>query len=102
MVSPTFPTVHVGLTFSSRCRSEPRTVAWRYTPSISQATSIRASGPGGLAPGLMSSGGIPNLGGMIAAVGTIGAATSTSSSGGSGGFSGGSSGGGGGGAGGGF
>jgi uncharacterized membrane protein YgcG len=65
-------------------------------------SSSGASGPGGLAPGLMSSGGIPNLGGMIAAVGTIGAATSTSSSGGSGGFSGGSSGGGGGGSGGGF
>jgi hypothetical protein len=65
-------------------------------------SSSAASGPGGMAPGLMSSGGIPGVGGMIAAVGTIGAVTSTSSSGGSGGFSGGSSGGGGGGAGGGF
>jgi len=58
-------------------------------------------GWGGVAPGVMSSSPIPNLGGMFAALGTIG--NSPSSSGGSGGgFSGGSSGGGGGGAGGGF
>jgi hypothetical protein len=48
----------------------------------------------------MSSSAIPNIGGMFAALGTIG--NTPSSSGGGGGFSGGSSGGGGGGAGGGF
>ncbi|HYN48166.1 MAG TPA: TPM domain-containing protein [Candidatus Nanopelagicales bacterium] len=57
-------------------------------------------GRGGLAPGVMSSSAIPNLGGMFAALGTIGNTPSSSGSG--GGFSGGSSGGGGGGAGGGF
>jgi len=57
-------------------------------------------GWGGVAPGVMSSSPIPNLGGMFAALGTIGNAPSSSGSG--GGFSGGSSGGGGGGAGGGF
>jgi uncharacterized membrane protein YgcG len=61
-------------------------------------------GGGGIAPGLMSSSPIPNFGGMMAALGTIGnsPASSGSGSGGGGGFSGGSSGGGGGGAGGGF
>ena len=58
-------------------------------------------GSGGFAPGLMSSSAIPNIGGMFAALGTIGN-TPSSSGGGGGGFSGGSSGGGGGGAGGGF
>ena len=57
-------------------------------------------GWGGVAPGVMSGSPIPNLGGMFAALGTIG--NTPSSSGGGGGFSGGSSGGGGGGAGGGF
>ena len=62
------------------------------------------SGGGGIAPGLMSSSPIPNFGGMMAALATIGNAPASSGSGGSGGggFSGGSSGGGGGGAGGGF
>ncbi|MCJ7712125.1 MAG: DUF2207 domain-containing protein, partial [Chloroflexi bacterium] len=55
---------------------------------------------GGWAPGMMSSSPIPNFGGMMAALGTIG--NSPSSSGSGGGFSGGGSGGGGGGAGGGF
>jgi len=60
-------------------------------------------GGGGLAPGLMSSSPIPNFGGMMAALGTIGnSPASSGSGGGGGGFSGGSSGGGGGGAGGGF
>lgn len=60
-----------------------------------------SSGGGGWSPGssLMSSSAIPNFGGMMAALGTIG---NTPSSGGGGGFGGGSSGGGGGGAGGGF
>jgi uncharacterized membrane protein YgcG len=60
-------------------------------------------GPGGswgVAPGLASSSPIPNFGGMMAALGTIG--NSPSSSGSGGGFGGGGSGGGGGGAGGGF
>ncbi len=57
-------------------------------------------GGDGVAPGVMSSSPIPNLGGMFAALGTIGNTPSSSGSG--GGFSGGSSGGGGGGAGGGF
>ena len=59
-------------------------------------------GGGGWAPGLMSSSPIPNFGGMMAALGTIGNAPSSSGSGGGGGFGGGGSGGGGGGAGGGF
>jgi uncharacterized membrane protein YgcG len=61
-----------------------------------------ARGGGGWAPGMMSSSPIPNFGGMMAALGTIGNSPSSSGSGGGGGFSGGSSGGGGGGAGGGF
>jgi hypothetical protein len=62
------------------------------------------AGGGGLAPGMMSSSPIPNFGGMMAALGTIGDSPSSSGSGGGGGggFSGGGSGGGGGGAGGGF
>lgn len=59
-------------------------------------------GQGGFAPGLMSSSAIPNFGGMMAALSSIGNSPSSSSSGGSGGFSGGGSGGGGGGAGGGY
>jgi hypothetical protein len=60
-------------------------------------------GGGGWAPGMMSSSPIPNFGGMMAALGTIGTSPASSSSGGGGGgFSGGGSGGGGGGAGGGF
>jgi len=62
---------------------------------------------GGWAPGMMSSSPIPNFGGMMAALGTIGNSPPSSGSGSSGGssgggFSGGSSGGGGGGSGGGF
>jgi uncharacterized membrane protein YgcG len=51
---------------------------------------------------IFSSSGIPNIGGMMAALGTIGNSPSSSGSGGGGGFSGGGGGGGGGGAGGGF
>ncbi len=63
-----------------------------------------SGGGGGWAPGLMSASPIPDFGGMMAALGTIGNSPSSSGSGGSGGggFSGGGSGGGGGGAGGGF
>ncbi len=60
-------------------------------------------GPGGgWAPGLMSSSPIPDFGGMMAALGTIGNSPASSGGAGGGGFSGGGSGGGGGGAGGGF
>jgi uncharacterized membrane protein YgcG len=55
-------------------------------------------GGGGIAPGLFASSAIPNFGGMMAAIGTIGNSPSSSGSG----FGGGGSGGGGGGAGGGF
>jgi hypothetical protein len=62
-----------------------------------------SQGGGGWAPGVMSSSPIPNFGGMMTALGTIGNSPSSSGSGGGGGgFSGGSSGGGGGGSGGGF
>jgi len=61
-------------------------------------------GGGGGAPSasLFSSGALPNIGGMMAALGTIGNSPSSSGGGGGGGFGGGGSGGGGGGAGGGF
>jgi hypothetical protein len=65
------------------------------------SSSPGGAGQFGIAPGLMSSSVLPNFGGMMAALGSVGVAPSTSSSG-SGGFSGGGSGGGGGGAGGGF
>ena len=68
----------------------------------SNASSGMSSGPGGIAPGLFSSSGIPDFGGMMSALGTIGNSPSSSGSGGSGGFSGGGGGGGGGGAGGGY
>ncbi|MEW5991012.1 MAG: TPM domain-containing protein [Chloroflexota bacterium] len=60
-----------------------------------------ASGAGGSGGGILSSSGVPSIGGMMAAMGTIGNAASSSGSGGGGGFGGGG-GGGGGGAGGGF
>lgn len=59
-------------------------------------------GGGGLAPGLMAGSAVPDLGGMMSALGTIGSSPSSSGGGGGGGFGGGGSGGGGGGAGGGF
>jgi uncharacterized membrane protein YgcG len=64
------------------------------------SSSVAGAGGGGIAPGLFSSGGVPDFGGMVSALGTIGG--SSGSSGSSGGFSGGGGGGGGGGAGGGF
>lgn len=84
--------------------------AW-YLPLASAGGASSGGGvaAGGLAPGLMSSSPIPDFGGMVAALGTIGSPPiATGSSGGSsgfssgGGFGGGGSGGGGGGAGGGF
>jgi hypothetical protein len=70
-----------------------------YVPAWYGSSGGGGGGWGGAAPGLMSGSPIPNLGGMFAALGTIG--NSPSSSGSGGGFSGGG-GGGGGGAGGGF
>jgi uncharacterized membrane protein YgcG len=77
---------------------------WYGTRSAATFWSGNQGGGGGIAPGLMSSSPIPNFGGMMAALSTIGNSPPSSSSGssGGGGFSGGSSGGGGGGAGGGF
>jgi uncharacterized membrane protein YgcG len=78
--------------------SVPYFPAWYQGSSGAPLTAASASGSGG---GLFSNSGVPNLGGMMSALGTIG--NSPSSSGGSGGgFGGGSSGGGGGGSGGGF
>jgi uncharacterized membrane protein YgcG len=72
-----------------------------YVPTWYTSTgSNGAHAPAGSGGSLLSSSAIPNLGGMMAALGTIG--NSPSSSGSGGGFGGGSSGGGGGGAGGGF
>jgi hypothetical protein len=74
-----------------------------YVPMWYGSSSGGGGGSGGwsgFAPGVMSSSAVPNLGGMFAALGSIGNTPSSSGSG--GGFSGGSSGGGGGGAGGGF
>ncbi len=71
--------------------------AWYQGSSGTPLTAATATGSGG---GLFSNSGVPDLGGMMSALGTIGNAPS--SSGGGGGFSGGSSGGGGGGSGGGF
>jgi uncharacterized membrane protein YgcG len=73
---------------------------WYGGPSYAYSTGA-LGGQSGLAPGLFSSSGIPDFGGMTAALGTIGVAPSSSGSG-SGGFGGGGGGGGGGGAGGGF
>jgi uncharacterized membrane protein len=56
----------------------------------------------GVAPGLFSSSGVPDFGGMFSVLGSIGNSPSSSGSGGSGGFGGGGGGGGGGGAGGGY
>jgi uncharacterized membrane protein YgcG len=74
--------------------------AWYGTGSGSNAGFAGAGAGGG--GGLFSSSAVPNIGGMMAALGTIGNSPSSSGSGGGGGFGGGGSGGGGGGAGGGF
>jgi hypothetical protein len=70
---------------------------WYHTSDGSSFASAAAAGSGG---SIFSGSGVPDVGGMMSALGTIG--NSPSSSGGGGGFSGGGSGGGGGGAGGGF
>jgi predicted membrane protein DUF2207 len=75
--------------------------AWYQTSSGSAF--MGAAGPTGSGGSVFSDSGIPNIGGMMAALGTIGnSPASSGSSGGGGGFSGGGSGGGGGGSGGGF
>jgi uncharacterized membrane protein YgcG len=76
-----------------------------YLPAWYGGGSGRSDGSGGFGAGgggIFSSGGIPNIGGMMGALSTIGNSPGGSSSSGGGGFSGGSSGGGGGGSGGGF
>jgi hypothetical protein len=84
-------------------RAAPTTTylpAWYTTSSGQSFASAAASGSGG---SIFSGSAMPDLGGMMSALGTIGNSPSSSGSGsGGGGFSGGSSGGGGGGAGGGF
>ena len=74
--------------------------SWYHGGSSGGSSSV-GGGPGG-ASGLFSSGSLPNLGGMMGALGTIGNSPSSSGSGSGGGFGGGGSGGGGGGSGGGF
>jgi hypothetical protein len=73
--------------------------AWYRTNDGSSFASGIASGSGG---SIFSGSAVPDLGGMMSALGTIGNSPSSSGSGGGGGFSGGGSGGGGGGSGGGF
>jgi hypothetical protein len=73
--------------------------AWYRTSEGSSFASGVAAGSGG---SIFSGSAVPDLGGMMSALGTIGNSPSSSGSGGGGGFSGGSSGGGGGGSGGGF
>ncbi len=72
---------------------------WYQTSSGQSFSSAAAAGSGG---SIFSGSAVPDLGGMMSALGTIGNSPSSSGSSGGGGFSGGSSGGGGGGAGGGF
>jgi uncharacterized membrane protein YgcG len=72
---------------------------WYQTSSGTPFMGGAAGGSGG---SLFSDSGVPDIGGMMSALGTIGNSPSSSGSGGGGGFGGGSSGGGGGGAGGGF
>ncbi len=73
--------------------------AWYQT---SDGSSFANAGVAGSGAGLFSDSAMPDLGGMMSALGTIGNSPSSSGGSGGGGFSGGSSGGGGGGAGGGF
>jgi hypothetical protein len=75
---------------------------WYWGTSDFSGAGGGAGGAAGFAPGVFSSSVVPDFGGMMSALGTIGNSPSSSGSGGSGGFSGGGSGGGGGGAGGGF
>ena len=74
---------------------------WYGSSALGGGLGSFGGGPGAPAASVFSSGGLPNIGGMMSALGTIGNSPS-SSGGGGGGFGGGGSGGGGGGAGGGF
>jgi uncharacterized membrane protein YgcG len=79
--------------------------AWYLPAGMEPGSGPAPGGGGGFAPGLMSASPIPDFGGMMAALGTIGTPPAPSGDGGGfsgGGFGGGGSGGGGGGAGGGF
>ena len=73
-----------------------------YWYQTSGGTPFLGSGGGGSGSSLFSDSGIPDVGGMMSALGTIGNSPASSGGGGGGGFGGGGSGGGGGGAGGGF
>ncbi|HEV8401655.1 MAG TPA: TPM domain-containing protein [Candidatus Limnocylindrales bacterium] len=73
-----------------------------YWYQTSSGTPFVGSGAGGSGSSLFSDSGIPDVGGMMSALGTIGNSPASSGGGGGGGFGGGGSGGGGGGAGGGF
>jgi uncharacterized membrane protein YgcG len=73
-----------------------------YWYQSSSGTPFVGSGAGGSGASLFSDSGIPDVGGMMSALGTIGNSPASSGGGGGGGFGGGGSGGGGGGAGGGF
>jgi uncharacterized membrane protein YgcG len=86
-----------------RSADDARAGVTTYNPWLPAwyGTGYSSGGPGGIAPGLFSASAIPDFGGMMSALGSIGNSPSSSGSG-SGGFSGGSSGGGGGGAGGGY
>ncbi len=82
-----------------RRHRRPNFPAWYRTSDGSSFASGIAAGSGG---SIFSGSAVPDLGGMMSALGTIGNAPSSSGSDGGGGFSGGGSGGGGGGSGGGF
>jgi uncharacterized membrane protein YgcG len=75
-----------------------------YVPAwwLASSSAGWSAGAGGMAPGLMGSSPVPDFGGMMSALGTIGSSPASSGAGGGGSFGGGGSGGGGGGAGGGF
>ena len=89
-----------------RSAEDARAGVTTYNPWLpawygSGSSSSTPSGGGGIAPGLFSASAMPDFGGMMSALGSIGNSPSSSGSG-SGGFSGGGSGGGGGGSGGGY
>jgi uncharacterized membrane protein YgcG len=75
---------------------------WYGSSALGGSGGFGGGSVGAPAASIFSSGGIPDVGGMMAALGTIGNSPSSSGGGGGGGFGGGGSGGGGGGAGGGF
>jgi hypothetical protein len=58
----------------------PWVPAW-YTTSSGRTSSFAGGGQRGMAPGLFSASAVPNFGSMMAALGSIGASTSSSSSG---------------------